>query len=797
MKALAGILVMALVAAPAMGATYSWEDGGTILGWYGNLVDPTNVTGPQTGSGGAAGPYTCPGAHSGDRYLHVAEDPHSSTPQTYIAWITGLTDGDVIDASFFGYDITPGSSPSLRIWGHYTETGGTINDYAGSASGNYEYTDGTGWDDVAWSWTFDSDSGTRDGLVVEARLYSTPSTSNPNHTDYWIDDVEVTTTSSTATITFPPPGPPGACCQGLDCTVTSEALCIAAGGDFQGGGTTCEPNPCGPTGACCAPDFDCIDDLTESECYWWDPDATWTEGGTCAEDCIPDTGSCCLLDGSCVVDVNEGECAQMRGRQFTLHAEDCDPPCEPAVLAPVILSEYYESAPGRRKAVEVFNPSPEPASLYGHALGLYSNFNTSPNGVFLLDDITMAGSEVLVFINNVGDDIPNFDEATAILAPSVCNFNGDDAVAILLGDIGDNNIVDVFAVPGERDNGPRGSDPYKDSAWERSCGINSPAAVFDSCNFDGLKDCAMPECPRGTPVDGSCADGANPDEWTFEGRNPYSDNCHHTLGYHAVCVAADLDIKPGSCPNSFNRGSHGVLPVAILGTEDFDVAMIDVSTVVMTRADLCPGSGEVAPLAGPPGPGASIEDVGTPYGGGLCDCHELEGDGIDDLSLKFKTEDVVAMLGMEALPNGALVVMIISGELLDGTPFTSRDCIRLVPPCPLGSALLSVQSNAPGPWIDVNPLDNALDSGGFANFERSFPDATVVTLTAPTALPDMVFTGWDVDGTRVPSASGTMVIEVDQPATTVDAVYEPVMRLLPPAPVPAPAPRPAPTPLIR
>ena len=77
MKALAGILVMALVAAPAMGATYSWEDGGTILGWYGNLVDPTNVTGSQAGSGGGAGPYTCPGANSGDRYLHVAEDPHS------------------------------------------------------------------------------------------------------------------------------------------------------------------------------------------------------------------------------------------------------------------------------------------------------------------------------------------------------------------------------------------------------------------------------------------------------------------------------------------------------------------------------------------------------------------------------------------------------------------------------------------------------------------------------------------------------------------------------------------------
>ena len=198
MRLLVGLLVAAICAAPALADTYSWEDGvGTILGSYGNLVDPTNVTGSQTGSQGSTLPdYTCPGAHSGDRYLHVAEDPHYSTPQAFLAWITGLTDGDVIDASFFGYDITPGASPSLRIWAHYTSSG-DINDYKGSASGNSEYTDGTGWDDVGYSWTFDSDGGSRDALVIEARLYSTPSTSDPDHTDYWIDDVTVTSTGGT------------------------------------------------------------------------------------------------------------------------------------------------------------------------------------------------------------------------------------------------------------------------------------------------------------------------------------------------------------------------------------------------------------------------------------------------------------------------------------------------------------------------------------------------------------------------------------------------------------------------
>ena len=41
-----------------------------------------------------------------------------------------------------------------------------------------------------------------------------------------------------------------------------------------------------------------------------------------------------------------------------------------------------------------------------------------------------------------------------------------------------------------------------------------------------------------------------------------------------------VDIKPGSCPNPLNTGSKGVLPVAIAGTVDFDVTVID------DRADL-------------------------------------------------------------------------------------------------------------------------------------------------------------------------------------------------------------------
>ena len=39
-----------------------------------------------------------------------------------------------------------------------------------------------------------------------------------------------------------------------------------------------------------------------------------------------------------------------------------------------------------------------------------------------------------------------------------------------------------------------------------------------------------------------------------------------------------------------------------------------------------------------------IEDVGTPFEGDLCDCHDAEGDAIDDMSMKFDTQHVVQEL---------------------------------------------------------------------------------------------------------------------------------------------------------
>ncbi|MHC4589736.1 MAG: hypothetical protein ACYTAQ_10460 [Planctomycetota bacterium] len=145
-----------------------------------------------------------------------------------------------------------------------------------------------------------------------------------------------------------------------------------------------------------------------------------------------------------------------------------------------------------------------------------------------------------------------------------------------------------------------------------------------------------------------------------------------------VLSVVALDIKPGSCPNSFNRNSNGVLPVALVGTGAFDVTSVDISSLEISRADGVGGS--AAPNEGPPGPHTVIEDVTAPFAGETCECDELLADGIMDLSMKFWANDVVEALELDDLPAGEFVELELSGTLLDGTEFAARDCIRLVPP---------------------------------------------------------------------------------------------------------------------
>jgi hypothetical protein len=61
----------------------------------------------------------------------------------------------------------------------------------------------------------------------------------------------------------------------------------------------------------------------------------------------------------------------------------------------------------------------------------------------------------------------------------------------------------------------------------------------------------------------------------------YGDDTTQTeIGKQTISVTeGDLDIKPGSFPNSINTKKKGVTPVALLGSSTFDVTTVDVTTL--------------------------------------------------------------------------------------------------------------------------------------------------------------------------------------------------------------------------
>jgi len=86
----------------------------------------------------------------------------------------------------------------------------------------------------------------------------------------------------------------------------------------------------------------------------------------------------------------------------------------------------------------------------------------------------------------------------------------------------------------------------------------------------------------------------------------------------------DLDIKPGSYPNSINTKKGGVTPVAILGTEDLAVEDIDVETIVFYAA----AGTEVAPAHNLTDPDVFADHL-----------QDVNFDGNLDLVCHFKTKD--------------------------------------------------------------------------------------------------------------------------------------------------------------
>jgi hypothetical protein len=142
-----------------------------------------------------------------------------------------------------------------------------------------------------------------------------------------------------------------------------------------------------------------------------------------------------------------------------------------------------------------------------------------------------------------------------------------------------------------------------------------------------------------------------------KGQSDVNDTTLTIVPKPALVVA--VDIKPGGCPNPLNVKSSGVLPVAILGT-----AELDVSTIVPTSIQ----------LAGVEAIRNSYEDVAAPSAvPNDCNCTEGGPDGLIDLTLKFRTQEIVEAIG--EVNEGDVLTLELTGVLFGERPIEGADCV--------------------------------------------------------------------------------------------------------------------------
>lgn len=122
--------------------------------------------------------------------------------------------------------------------------------------------------------------------------------------------------------------------------------------------------------------------------------------------------------------------------------------------------------------------------------------------------------------------------------------------------------------------------------------------------------------------------------------------------YLTEAILVEIDIKPGSFPNSINLGSKGNVPVAVLSTAEFDATTIDPETVTLADARV------------------KVKGKGNRYN---YSHEDINGDGILDLLVHIDTQALALTKG-----DTSAVLKGFTYASYGENPIMGSDSVRIV-----------------------------------------------------------------------------------------------------------------------
>ncbi len=265
-----------------------------------------------------------------------------------------------------------------------------------------------------------------------------------------------------------------------------------------------------------------------------------------------------------------------------------------------------------------------------------------------IGQVALSGiNDYTVMTGNDANAPPAINRAWWNFQPSVAyggNINDLDSLTLTIRtDVGPNLPAAFVAAPGLDLLLSRGGLDARHNSGNPTSGFNDLYQFSQNPEFGWF---APTSDTDGNP---SLFDYSKPGAWLFtltavEGPSTSSISvCIHTPGERCdITVNVDIDIKPNSDPNSVNPKSMGLVPVAILGSDTFDVSDVDVTTLTFGLDGATPAHG------------GHLEDVND--------------DGFTDLVTHYKQKETGITKGdTEAC---------LTGETFDATPIEGCDSIK-------------------------------------------------------------------------------------------------------------------------